>query len=437
MKVTRCERPIRQPRGFSLVEVMVGMVIALIGMVIMMKLFADAESAKRNVSGGGDAQANGAIALYGLARELRFAGYGLTGATASGAVGFGSAALGCDFVAYRSDRVPTDIEVANLAPVKIFPYDKDAVTGPDIGGGTQLPLGDAGSDMVMVVYGNADAIGEQVAFNDATAVGNKAGYEVQRRSSFRVGDFVLAAESGKKCSLFKITALPGGADDCNVQINGPTNIIRFPNTTFKDPYAACRDAAGSKYNKAAPLESYSATGLTANLMNLGSAPRLTVFAIRGRSLTECDVLTKDCSRLDSWVSIAPNIIALQARYGWDTTTPADGIVDEYSATLPTALSAISANTHCQISRISAIGIAVLAQNTQFDKEEVTKAGDASTDDLLKWGFQPEKAGDLYTSPGGQFDLSGVSDWTHYRYRKFETTIPLRNMVWKGKAEGGC
>lgn len=425
--MTRREGPIRQPSGFSLVEVMVGMVIALIGMVIMMKLFADAESAKRNVSGGGDAQANGAIALYSLARELRFAGYGLTG----------SVALGCDFVAYRSDRVPTDIEVANLAPVRIFPYDKDAVTGPDIGGGTRLPLGDVGSDMVMVTYGNADAIGEQVAFNDATAVANKVGYEVQRRSSFRVGDFVLAAESGKKCSLFKITALPGGADDCNVQIGGPTNIVRFPNTTFKDPYAACRDTDGSKYNKATPLVSYSGTGLTASLMNLGSAPRLVAFAVRGRSLTECDVLAKDCSRLDSWVSIAPNIVGLQARYGWDTSATPDAIVDEYSAALPTALSAISANTHCQISRVSAIGIALLAQNTQFEKDEVTPDNNTTGDNLLKWGFQPATVGDVYTSPGGQFDLSGVSDWTHYRYRKFETTIPLRNMVWKGKAEGGC
>jgi type IV pilus assembly protein PilW len=32
--------------------------------------------------------------------------------------------------------------------------------------------------------------------------------------------------------------------------------------------------------------------------------------------------------------------------------------------------------------------------------------------------------------GGAFDLSARADWRCYRYRVFETTISLRNMIWR-------
>ena len=41
--------------GFSLVEILAGMLIALIGILVMTKVFSDSESAKRSVSSGGDA----------------------------------------------------------------------------------------------------------------------------------------------------------------------------------------------------------------------------------------------------------------------------------------------------------------------------------------------------------------------------------------------
>jgi type IV pilus assembly protein PilW len=32
--------------------------------------------------------------------------------------------------------------------------------------------------------------------------------------------------------------------------------------------------------------------------------------------------------------------------------------------------------------------------------------------------------------GGTFDLSADPNWQCYRYRVFETTVPLRNWIWK-------
>ena len=64
-------------RGLSLVEIMVGLVIGLITVMVIGQVAAEFEGQKRTSTGGGDAQSNGAAALFQLEREIRMAGYGL------------------------------------------------------------------------------------------------------------------------------------------------------------------------------------------------------------------------------------------------------------------------------------------------------------------------------------------------------------------------
>lgn len=63
--------------GFSLVDVMVGMVIALLGVIIIFQVFSVSEGIKRTTTSGGEALQNGTSALYTLERSLKEAGYGL------------------------------------------------------------------------------------------------------------------------------------------------------------------------------------------------------------------------------------------------------------------------------------------------------------------------------------------------------------------------
>lgn len=67
--------------GFSLVDVMVGMVLSLLGTIIIFQVFEVSERIKRTTTGGGDAQQNGAAALFALERGVRQAGYGINGQT--------------------------------------------------------------------------------------------------------------------------------------------------------------------------------------------------------------------------------------------------------------------------------------------------------------------------------------------------------------------
>ncbi|MBK8577810.1 MAG: prepilin-type N-terminal cleavage/methylation domain-containing protein [Candidatus Accumulibacter sp.] len=80
-----------RPGGFTLVEVMVAMVIGMIGIIIMMQVFRLAEGQQRTTTGTGDAQSNGAMAIYTLQRDIRQAGYGFNAMNA----------LGCPLLALR------------------------------------------------------------------------------------------------------------------------------------------------------------------------------------------------------------------------------------------------------------------------------------------------------------------------------------------------
>src|SRR5713101_5014312 len=64
--------------GFSLVEILVGMVIGLLGIIIITQIFALAEGQKRTTTSGADAQTNGNIALFTIERDARQAGFGMT-----------------------------------------------------------------------------------------------------------------------------------------------------------------------------------------------------------------------------------------------------------------------------------------------------------------------------------------------------------------------
>ena len=75
-------RPFHQA-GFSLVEIMIGLVIGMLASIVIMQVFSVFETQKRTTTGTADAQTNGSIALYTIGRELKMAGYPLMPVTNS------------------------------------------------------------------------------------------------------------------------------------------------------------------------------------------------------------------------------------------------------------------------------------------------------------------------------------------------------------------
>ena len=114
-------------RGFSMVEVLVGVAIGLIGLLVIFKTLSVWDSHTRSTSVGGDAQVAGALAMYALERDIKQAGMGFGTATV--------ADLGCTVDA--SDTVRGGAFQFSMFPVQI------------VAGASGAP------DTIDVMYGNS------------------------------------------------------------------------------------------------------------------------------------------------------------------------------------------------------------------------------------------------------------------------------------------
>ena len=99
----------RPSAGFSLVEIMVAVVIALIGVIVVFQVFAVSEGYKRTTTSGGDAQTNGALALFSIERDVRMAGYGINDGDL----------LSCKILAYHEGPPAREFDL-RMVPVEII-----------------------------------------------------------------------------------------------------------------------------------------------------------------------------------------------------------------------------------------------------------------------------------------------------------------------------
>jgi type IV pilus assembly protein PilW len=145
-----------------------------------------------------------------------------------------------------------------------------------------------------------------------------------------------------------------------------------------------------------------------------------VYAVQKNSLTVCDYTVNDCSSAGNvgntavWVPIASNIVSMRAEYGRDTTAPSmDGTPDTYDQTFNEATYGVA----CARARVSAIRLVLVARSAQYEKNDVASAP-------------------TWASSSAAIDLSSNGDWQHYRYKTFQTVVPIRNVAWQG-AQPGC
>ncbi len=163
------------------------------------------------------------------------------------------------------------------------------------------------------------------------------------------------------------------------------------------------------------------------IFNLGQTYRAIGYAVRNGNLTTCDYTNAglNCAAAGSWNSIASNIVSLRAQYGRDTTAPGmDGFVDSYDQATPDPVA--TPNTLCGWSRISAVRMALVARSTQMEKEEVTAVAPL---------WDGSAAGNPAGSTAAAINLTGDANWKNYRYKVFQTLVPIRNMSWMGVVTG--
>lgn len=111
------------------------------------------------------------------------------------------------------------------------------------------------------------------------------------------------------------------------------------------------------------------------------------------------------------IDLVDEIVDLRALYGKDTD--GDGIVDAWNTTTPASST--------EWLRVNALRIAVLARIGNYEKPSGADC-DATTA-IPSWSGSAE-------NPFGAISMASGSEDKCYRYRVFETTVPLRNMIWK-------
>jgi len=108
-----------------------------------------------------------------------------------------------------------------------------------------------------------------------------------------------------------------------------------------------------------------------------------------------------------------DIVNIQAQYGISDAANNNKVTAWVDAT---GVWAAAGLTVANRNRIKAVRVAVVARNGQLEKDAVTLNAPVA------W---PDEAG----SPAPVIDLTTIADWQRYRYRVYETIIPLRNIIW--------
>lgn len=363
-------------QGFSLVEIMVGMVIGLLGIIVIMQVFSVFEGQKRSTTGGDDAQNRGIIAMNGLQREISQAGYGINSPKL----------IACPMITNM-------ISLPALAPVIINPK-KGTAAAPITGLNplvNAIPA-DANTDTLLIIYGDSNAVpeGSLIAGIDTvnsnyTIAGGAAASGVAAVGvggrGFQNGDYVFA-DSGSRAA-----AAPVCGTMYLTQVNG-VNSTNVPVLSIP---------AGLAYN--------AVTAKTDNptLYNLGPTPHMLAFAVINSTLSVCDFAGTNPQNC----TVAPTAAAPN---GW--TQLATGIV----------------SLKAQCVSPAGVRLALVARNSQYNPTAVTTAANAPN-----WGGTSTSmvAATGTLGPNTQAD----EPWMHYRYKTFETIIPIRNAIWAGAK--GC
>lgn len=120
-------------------------------------------------------------------------------------------------------------------------------------------------------------------------------------------------------------------------------------------------------------------------------------------------------------AIVAGIVNIQAQYGISIAANDNKVTQWVNAGSPWA-----APTETDRNRIKAIRIAVVARNEKMDGLDVTgtctTAKGTANNGPCAWD-------DTNVDAAPKIDLSANTNWKKYRYRVFETVIPLRNVIW--------
>ncbi|MEO8132865.1 MAG: PilW family protein [Betaproteobacteria bacterium] len=375
------------PRGFSLVEIMVAMVIGLIGMLVIFQSFDTFEAQKRTTTSSTDAQESGLLALNSIERDIRLSGYGLF---------------------YANQLICNQMNQWNGSAVSQVPLMPIAATD-----------GGSGSDTILTSYSTSafGAMPAQLLVNTATSNLTLQINNATRNAGFSLGNYILVANPlrAQPCSRLQVSASTLAPDGLSVALataSGGTTPANPPSATNLFPTAPY---VGYGNSPSEPSVVVNMGGFTRNQYSISMNA-----TTREGELQVLDLTTTAAAPL----SIATGIVNLQVQYGVSATATTQEINNWVNPTGSWAPASISI---ADIGRVKAIRVAVVARSSQSERTNVSGTCTTPTGTVNNGPCAWNDAG---TTAAPAIDLSADPNWQQYRYRVYETIVPLRNVMWQ-------
>lgn len=280
--------------------------------------------------------------------------------------------LGCKILAYDEGVSPPRTFDFFLAPVVIT---QGAGTAPD---------------EITITYSSTDTLPAPIELTQDLPT-PAANYHVKNAFGVAAGNLLVMAEGGFDCTLSEATNTP------SLAAPGNQDIIIHNSGNYTDAYGR---RVAARYNKPGGLgPNYTRNAI---LYNLGPAPIVSRYYVAGNELRVDQLISNTIG-----ARVAPEIVQLQAQYGRDTD--GDGIVDTWTEATPA--------TAVEWSRTLALRFAIVARSALPERERDAAGVCTTTTAAPTWA-------------GGTLDVTALPDWRCYRYRVFESTTSLRNLIWR-------
>ena len=367
-------------RGMSLIETMVGLTLGLLVTLIITQVWGVFEGQKQRTISGSSAQASGLLALTELEQDIRSAGAGITEA----------ASFTCtNMYSYYDDGttvtspIPAYTGTMGMAPVKIID-------------------GGAASDTITVKR-SSDLLGGLPTTLTKTMPSSSSELNINSTSGIAIGDVVLAVGASGDCTVMLVTQVQGSA--LKLQHNPGGTPTYNPANNFQNTNSWPAFTEGDKIMKVGQLVTHT---FTTNAQN---------------QLTLTDLTTPGAAPVSV---LASDIVRLKAQYGIANAGSQD--VNQWVSATSAAGWDEASLTAAKIKRIKAIRLVIVARSAKLEGTNVT-APCTNVSGGVNNG--PCAWVDTATDPAPIINLSADTNWRRYRYRTYQTIIPIRNVIWAG------
>lgn len=384
--------------GFSLVELMVSIVVGLLALMFATRLVVSSEQNKQTSLGASDAMQNGMQALFSISHDAAQAGWGLNDPLVTGCNTVFFDGGGFTLApALRAGATVTPLAAAVIESNGDYPDRLTLYSGSSISGTGTLRViqnydGEAAIQVDRVPYG------------------------------FALGDVILVAPEmagAARCALAQIALDPR---------------LLAPPPSPQQLNIATGAADHARYNAGALGVSYS--NGQARLFNLGPAATLSfhTWSIQGGflQLRATDLIGAGATA----ATVQDNVVSLKAQYGFDTRVPAafapaSGLqLARWSGVMIDADGDGVIGGAGDYQRVIALRIAVVARSQHPERADASGVCRATLIAPIVFArAEPFGVAALPVSLNVAIAGDGV-DWRCYRYRVFETIVPLRNAGWR-------